>query len=131
MEMKDRLKKEFDLVASRYGQLEISPNFDWVIIKFFNLTVGWSKGSISVLLIIPPGYPLTPPDNFFTDPELRLANGSCPTNCSEKQTQIGRLWLQFSYHVESGDWNPHAEPEKGHNLLTFLKGVETRLGEGS
>lgn len=130
--MTDRVKQELKLVEAQYGELELSPNFDWFVIKRWTLLPGWSKAETKVLVKILSGYPVTPPDNFYTDNDLRLAGGSQPGNVSPDQSLIGRQWLQFSFHfVEPSDWQPHADPLQGHNLLTFLQGVAKRLSEVS
>lgn len=126
--MIERRKKELDLVIRVADEVEIDPSLNWFIIKQYPLGNGWNKPEISVLILIPSGYPTTPPDNFYTDPDLRLAQGAQP-NRATPCVQIGKQWLQFSYHVEKGDWQPHAEVSKGHNLLTFLDGVKQRLTE--
>jgi hypothetical protein len=123
-----RCVTELKLVEGRYGPLEIAPDSAWFIIPHWALASGWNRSETALLLLIPPGYPVTPPDNFFADVELRLSNGGMPGNATSVE-QLAKPWLQFSYHVEPGDWKPHAEPENGHNLLTFLQGVNKRLQE--
>jgi hypothetical protein len=83
------------------------------------------------LILIPPGYPITPPDNFYTDNELRLSSGALPGNSNANTIQLERPWLQFSYHVESADWQPNSDLLQGHNLMTFLQGVAIRLSEAN
>jgi hypothetical protein len=129
--MMERRKQELKLVEARYGELEASPTLDWFIVKRWRLSPGWSKGETQVLIQIPPGYPVTPPDNFYVDQDLRLGGGQQPGNSTPNVVLIGRQWHCFSYHVEGGDWLPHADPLNGHNLLTFLQGVDKRLAEVS
>lgn len=127
--MLERRKKEIEIIQAQYGDVEVDPDLGWLIIKGWKLPPGWNKGETSVLIIVPVGYPLTPPDNFYADNDLRLAGGSQPGNTSPNQTRLGKPWLMFSYHVEGGDWKPDADILKGHNLLSFLTGVEKRLSE--
>jgi hypothetical protein len=126
--MTPRLEEEFRLLEERFGYLEQDPDWGWFIIRW-PLPSGWNKQEVRVLVLIPPGYPATPPDNFYTDPDLRLANGQIPANASPDQMVANSLRLQFSYHVEPNTWHPHAEITRGHNLLTFLDGVGRRLNE--
>ncbi len=126
--MHERWATELKFVEARHGPIEIDPDLAWFITPHWPLAAGWSKPETALLLLIPPGYPVTPPDNFFVDAELRLLSGEMPGNASVVE-QLGGRWLQFSYHVEPGDWKPHADPDKGHNLLTFLQGVKKRLWE--
>jgi hypothetical protein len=125
----ERIRKELELVERRHGPLEVDEDLRWLVVKEFPLPRGWNREATWVVILAPPGYPTTPPDNFYTDPELRLANGASPSNTSGIQEHAGRRCLMFSYHVESGDWKPHADIESGHNLLTYLEGVAKRLSE--
>lgn len=127
--MIERRKKELELIKAQYGELEVGPNLDWFIINRWKLPAGWNKAETRLLILIPAGYATTPPDNFHTDNDLRLKGGAQPGNTSADADLVGRKWLLFSYHVEAGDWRPHADPLKGDNLLTFLQGVEKRLSE--
>ena len=124
--MRERRQKEIQLVKAAHPKLEVGPNLDWFILTRLVLTPGWSLDATDTLILIPPGYPTTPPDNFYTSPDLRLKNGAMPGNATPA-SQLGRQWLQFSYHVE--DWQPHADSRQGHNLLTFLEGIRRRLSE--
>jgi hypothetical protein len=127
--MTPRLEAELNLVRQKYGDLEVSPGREWFIINKWPLPPGWNKVSTRVLVLIPPGYPPSPPDNFYTDNDLRLANGGLPGSTSANQVKAGKQWLQFSYHVNPATWRPHSDVEKGHNLLTYLDGVGVRLLE--
>ena len=128
--MIERREEELKLVEARYGNIEVGTQLEWLVINRWSLLTGWNKRETAVLIFIPPGYPVTPPDNFYTDNDLRLANSALPSNTSPNHNgHLDKQWLQFSYHVEGGDWHPHADLLQGHNLLTFLAGVEKRLKE--
>jgi len=129
----DRRRSELELVKAAYGELELAPDLSWVIIRCWALPSGWNKMDTPVLVNIPPGYPVTPPDNFCTEPALRLAGGAMPGNTMGVQEYAGRQWLQFSFHVadSQNDWRPDADLLRGHNLLTFLTGIGQRLEEVS
>lgn len=129
--MLERRKQELDLIRSKYGEIDIGPDLDWVLIKMFPLPFGWNRDETALLVLIRPGYPTTPPDNFLVDNDLRLASGQLPGNVSADQSHLGRSWLQFSYHVDAAEWRPNPELLNGHNLLTFLLGVEKRLAQAN
>jgi hypothetical protein len=129
--MLERRKRELELIHSRYGELDVGPNLEWVVIKRFPVPSGWNRDVTSILVLIHPAYPTTPPDNFLVDNDLRLSNGQLPGNVSPDQSHLGRTWLQFSYHIDAADWKPHPDLLNGHNLLTFLLGVERRLAEAN
>src|SRR4051812_47304090 len=126
--MTDRIKRELELVKSAYGEVDVDPDLRWFVIRRWPLVAGWNKQSTRLLVLIPPGYPVTAPDNFYTDDDLRLANGNVPGNASAG-TAAGGSWLQFSYHFvdAAAEW----QPEQGHNFLTFLAAADRRLKEAS
>lgn len=128
--MKERLEAEVELLQSSGWQVEVGPNFDWIVVEEVPLPKGWNRTETDVLVQIEAGYPTTPPDNFYSHSELRLADGSKPGNAPQEKSIGGRRWLMFSYHLPEG-WDPHAEPEQGHNLLTYLQGVRNRLKEAN
>lgn len=131
--MSDRLKKEVELVERRYGELELPADFSWLIVKRWSLPPGWSASETALLVAIPPGYSVTPPDNFSVAHDLRLAGGGTPGNAIGTHEHAGRQWLQLSYHVvyRADGWKPHEDVVSGDNLLTFLLGAEDRMGEAS
>lgn len=127
--MDDRLLEEIALVQRRFGEVEVGPGGDWLILAGVDLPSGWSKARTRVLIRMPGGYPTTPPDNFWADEDLRLADGGLPGASSPNQPMGNGTWLLFSYHVEQSDWHPAVIPSDGHTLVTFLDGVVRRLGE--
>jgi hypothetical protein len=128
----ERRKREFELVAQRYGELEHPADYSWLIIPNWSLPEGWSKQTTQLLVLLPPGYPQTPPDSFYTEVELTLAGGAEPGAASGRMEHNGRTWRQFSWHfVDASEWQPHPDLEQSHTLLTFMAGVEQRLAEAS
>jgi hypothetical protein len=125
----ERRRREIDLLRLRYGALDHGPNLDWVLFKQFPLPPGWNREHTELLIVIPPGYPTTPPDNFYVREGLRLINGNPPNNYSEGQSVLGGRWAQFSFHAQS--WNSTPDPEDGDSLLTFMLAVARRLMEGA
>jgi hypothetical protein len=83
------------------------------------LPVGWSLAATTVRWVLSAGYPAAQPDCFYTDVELRLANGDMPVNSGFQELQ-GRQLLWFSWHVQG--WRPGRD-----DLLSYLRFVESRL----
>jgi len=128
----ERRQKELELVEAQFGELERAPDLSWFVIRHFPVPAGWNKQETALLILLPPGYPETPPDNFHTDTDLTLADGGEPDRASGTLDHAGRRWRLFSWHFEdTNEWQPHAEVEQGHNLLTFLLGVQQRLAEAT
>ncbi len=116
-----------ELLRRRFAAVEHDGNGGWVLLQDVALPAGWDRACIDVLVLIPPGYPATPPDNFFVPAGFRLGSGQSPSNYSESQSLIGGQWGQFSFHAQ--EWNPAANVEDGDNLGTFMLAVTRRLGE--
>lgn len=127
--MADRIDEELALLRQRYPNAKLGPDGRSILVEDWKLRPGWNSGQTRLLVVVPPGYPTTPPDNFYTAPELRLADGREPGNASSIVDLVGLKWRQFSYHVEASDWRTHAVITQGHNLSTFFEGVERRLSE--
>lgn len=109
--------------------MEHGPRFEWILVRNVPLPPGWNTASIDVLVVLGPGFPSTPPDNFYVPAGLRLANGAVPSNFQPSAfNHDGKSWDMFSWHHESG-WAPSAAVESGSNLLSFMLEAERRLNE--
>lgn len=88
------------------------------------LPVGWSKPSTEVRFLVPPAYPFAPPDCFWADGDLRLADGRQPQSSSIAQPipEAGLAGLWFSWHVV-GSWSPN----KG-TLSSWVTAINDRFG---
>lgn len=93
----------------------------WVFTVFdqYPLPAGFNLQSTSLLVKVPPNYPLGGLDMFWTDPQLRLVCGSLPANTTV-ENYLGRLWLRFSWHPHR--WNPSSD-----SLASYLKFIDKRL----
>lgn len=111
----DTLRKEGRIVESVPGD-EIG-----VIIRSYPLppTI-WNEPSADLLIKTHPTYPNAAIDMFWIDPPISLRSGS-PVSGTTTDTQFGKEWQRFSWHVKS--WDPAHD-----NLLTYLTVVDDRLG---
>jgi hypothetical protein len=57
-----------------------------------------------LLLRLSPGYPDVPPDMWWFDPPVRLANGGSIPATEHIETHLGRAWQRWSRHFNSGQW---------------------------
>jgi hypothetical protein len=83
------------------------------------LCAGWNAASALVRFLVPIPFPAAPPDCFYADPGLRLANGALPTNTGS-QLLAGQQLLWFSWHLAS--WNPARD-----TLLGYVRIIAERL----
>ena len=125
-----RIDQELDILRKRYAKhVECGDNYQWIIIRDFVLPQGWNFQKTNIMFEIPSAYPVIPPDNFYVDEGLKIkATNNSPGSYTEGVEKFGKKWGQFSWHIER-EWRPHADPEKGDNLLTFVLRAERRLKE--
>lgn len=124
-----RIDQELDILRRRYTKVECGDNYQWIIIRDFTLPQGWNFQKTNFMLEIPSAYPATPPDKFYVDEGLKVkATDKSPVSYTEGVEKFGKKWGRFSWHIE-GEWQPHADPKKGDNLLTFVLRAERRLKE--
>ena len=125
----ERRRREVELLRRQYERVAHGPDLEWVLFQDFALPPGWNRESTDLLVLIPPGYPETPPDNFHVRAGLRVEFGADPGNYSEGHDLLGESWGQFSYHA--GEWAPTPDLWDGDLLLTFMVAVERRLKEAN
>ncbi len=83
------------------------------------LCAGWNAASALVRFLVPIPFPAAPPDCFYADPGLRLANDAMPTNTGP-QLLAGQQLLWFSWHLAF--WNPAKD-----TLLGYVRFIAERL----
>lgn len=128
--MRGRILREVELIKKKYESVEYNQEYSWIMIKNIPLPKGWNNDHVDILIKVPSGYPTTAPDNFYADSKLRLENGGRPNRAPNDESIGGRNWIMFSFHFNNaGEWQPDAEIENGHNLLTYVEGVKGRLSE--
>jgi hypothetical protein len=76
-----------------------------------------------VLILLPAGYPDTPPDMFYTDPWLKLLPDNKDPNAASVALQFeGKAWQRWSRHNSA--WRPGKD-----GIWTMLKRIETAIAE--
>lgn len=79
------------------------------------------EAEADVLIILPPRYPLVPPDMFYLLPWVRLkANNAFPSKADQPFPFGGQKWQRWSRHEK--DWRPGVD-----GIWTMLKRVEHAL----
>ncbi|MGH9921781.1 MAG: E2/UBC family protein [Nitrososphaerales archaeon] len=129
--MIERRLQEVELLRKQYGELEHGTSVEWILFKKFKLPLGWDREFTELFVLVPAGYPSTPPDNFFVPVGFKLANGQKIDAYTEPHPHIGRQWGQFSYHIIDGEWRPANNILEGDNLQTFMIKVLDRLKEAN
>ncbi len=75
-----------------------------VVFPGWELPPGYDRPTADLLLRLQPGYPDVPPDMWWFDPGVRLANGSVVPATESTETHLGRQWQRWSRHFVAGQW---------------------------
>ena len=117
----ERLKRRF----AEATMVELASGAGWCVrVPSVNLAAGWSKTTTCVLFVAPPAYPFANLDCFWTDADLRLANGAMPQNSQLNNPVppgITEPLLWFSWHLKQ-PWNPNRD-----DFGTWMAVVQKRL----
>jgi hypothetical protein len=87
------------------------------------LPQGWNAQTTTVRFVAPVGYPISKPDCFWADANLKLTGGRNPQNTNQNPLPNGPnplLW--FSWHAER--WSPNND-----SLLTYFRVIKKRFLE--
>lgn len=142
----DRLREKFPQATARVlGRVDIDPPVPseeftrreyLVTVSDLPVPTGWNRDKVTVYLIVPAGFPFKGTEHFFTDPELRLADGRMPYITTP---------THFYYHFESRrydilnwpedvpgsvlwfHWRMHGWRPKIHDLVTCVRSVQQRF----
>ena len=95
------------------------------LISVPNVTMppGWKQKVVTVLFLVPPGYPAAQPDCFWVEPTgIRLENGATPQNTNDANPipEVGQRGTWFSWHLQH--WNPNQS-----SLVTYFNVIMQRL----
>ncbi|MDI1344148.1 MAG: E2/UBC family protein [Pseudolabrys sp.] len=115
----DALQKEL----SGASYLKIPDGSFVVTVPGLRLPDGWTAPVTTVYFIAPVGYPVSRPDCFWSDADLKLTGGRVPQNTGANPLPNGPaplLW--FSWHVSN--WSPNAD-----TLLTYVNVIKKRFQE--
>lgn len=77
-----------------------------LIIRSYQLPVGYSHGAVDLLVRLPAGFPDAAPDMFWVDPRITLASGAEAPASNVYESHVGRQWQRFSRHLAGGAWRP-------------------------
>jgi hypothetical protein len=123
MSLPPRLATELERVKPTQA-FEVTEDQDIINVVFKNFEFGgnfnFTRGD--VLIRIPRSYPDGGPDMFWTDPEVKLADGRIPQSAEQIETYCGRPWRRFSWHKQN--WQPSVD-----SLDSYLEFVRRRLRE--
>lgn len=96
----------------------------YLLVPGYQLPEAWGRQVVTLLVLIPNGYPQVAPDMFWVDPEIHLASGADPNAANCRETHLGRQWQRFSWHYRDSQaaWRPATS-----TLLSHLRFCAARF----
>lgn len=96
----------------------------YLVVPDFRLPDHWSVPAVTLLAMVPNGYPMAAMDMFWVDPILKLRDGREPGAANSFEVYLGKQWQRFSWHYS----NPQVAWRPGQStLLTHLRFCQVRL----
>jgi len=78
--------------------------FTCVILPGWKLPAGFDRETSNLLIRLQTGYPDVPPDMWWFDPPIRLADGRTITATEVTEQHLARSWQRWSRHFQAGQW---------------------------
>ena len=111
----------YQYTAKRGAQGEIL-----LVVPNFDLPAAYSPRKAELLIRLLPGYPRTPPDMFWTRPDVKLlSTGGFPQAADVHETHDGLSWQRWSRHFDPNLWRPMID-----GVQSFLRSIKSELARG-
>ncbi|MCY4496867.1 MAG: hypothetical protein OXC14_06225 [Rhodospirillaceae bacterium] len=75
-----------------------------VVLPQWPLPRGFNRDEADLLIRLHPGYPDVPPDMWWFQPAVHLANGTFLPATNVVEVHLGREWQRWSRHFHNGQW---------------------------
>lgn len=125
--MTEWVTRQLELMRTQWPDLEYSPVGHWVRIPDWRLPAGWDPSVVDVAFQVKDSAD-QPPYAFLVNTAVITHDGNPPGNWSTGvQTCFPGTWSQFSWAPDM--WTPTADPDRGPNMVAFVRSFTTRFDE--
>jgi hypothetical protein len=97
-------------------------NMTCVIFPGYILPPGYDRPTSDLLLRLNPGFPDVPPDMWWFNPAVRLADRRVVPATEVTEHHLGRTWQRWSRHFNAGQWRSGID-----SLESFLALIRREL----
>jgi len=97
-------------------------NMTCVLFPAYKLPSGYDHAASDLLLLLNPGFPDVPPDMWWFNPAIRLADGRVVPATEVNENHLGRIWQRWSRHFNAGQWRSGID-----SLESFLALIRREL----
>lgn len=111
-------------LAERAIQYSVSmeANMTCIVFPGYKLPAGYNTAAADLLLRLQPGFPDVPPDMWWFNPAIRLADGRVVQATEVTERHLGRDWQRWSRHFGAGQWRSGID-----SLESFLALIRKEL----
>lgn len=85
-------------------EIAVESGMTCIVLPKWVLPTGYNHDSADLLLRFQAGYPDVPPDMWWFNPALRLADGRMIPATEAIEQYLGRSWQRWSRHFQPGQW---------------------------
>ena len=115
-----------DFLPSDDSEFLVSGDYEWkpltenskngLVIRQYALPSGYIPEVSTLMLLIPPGYPISPLDMFYFSPGVSRKDGRNISALAE-ESHFGRTWQRWSRHYLN-EWRPGIDGVATH--ITYV-----------
>jgi hypothetical protein len=127
----ERIDAEIDHLRRHHPA--VARSGDWVLFPKEKIGGEWSPSVNDLVLLIPPGYPATPPYGLYVPTGLRRG-GNLPGDYADtvgEPVPFPGSWGKLSVQINEQTWKPALTVTGGSNLRSVIVALLGRFAEGS
>jgi hypothetical protein len=102
--------------------ISVEANMTCIVFPGYKLPGGYDRAASDLLLRLQPGFPDVPPDMWWFNPAIRLANGGVVQATEVVERHLGKDWQRWSRHFNAGQWRSGID-----SLESFLALIRKEL----
>lgn len=111
-------------------QVAVESGMTCVVIPQWSLPEGLNHSASDLLLRLSAGYPDVPPDMWWFDPPVRLADGQDLPATNAVEGHLGRKWQRWSRHFNGSQWKSGVDSLESYLALIWRE-LERGVPEGA
>lgn len=100
----DPLELQIQAVQAIFPKASLIENAGnrFLVVEQFPVPDHFVPAEVTLLVILPNGFPMAAPDMFWVTPNLRLTDSREPEGAGVVEQYLGKAWQRFSWHYANG-----------------------------
>jgi hypothetical protein len=109
-------------------EVAVDAGMTCVVFGDWRLPPGYDRDRADLMVRLQTGYPDVPPDMWWFDPPVRLADGRGVPATEVTEQHLGRSWQRWSRHFQPGQWQSGIDGLESY--LALIQRELTRCASG-